>query len=126
VPVRCAPTQEFGLRLHSQPAAGLNGPAGRNYDGVTISITAAKYRQRDRAGPKRARGVERSSKVTCRDMDDVISSRSGDSLLEPQPAEHLIHCEGCRGLARLLDKADNGLRPSESCYGGSKPAFWGI
>ena len=52
--------------------------------------------------------------MTCRDMDDVISSRSDDSVLEPQPAEHLIHCEQCRGLTRLLDKADDGLRPSES------------
>jgi hypothetical protein len=52
--------------------------------------------------------------VTCRDMDDVISSRTGDPVLEPQPAEHLIHCEGCRSLTHLLDKADDGLRPSES------------
>jgi hypothetical protein len=50
--------------------------------------------------------------VTCRDMDDAISSRSG--VFEPQPAEHLIHCGRCRGLARLLDKADDGSRPSES------------
>jgi len=41
--------------------------------------------------------------VTCRDMDDVISSRSGDPVLEPQPAEHLILCELCRDLTRLLD-----------------------
>ena len=52
--------------------------------------------------------------MTCRDMDDVISSRSGDSVLERQPAEHLIHCERCRGLTRLLDNAADGLRPSES------------
>jgi len=52
--------------------------------------------------------------VTCRDMDDAISSRSGDSGLEPQPAEHLIHCKPCRGLTRLLDNAAEGLRPSES------------
>ena len=52
--------------------------------------------------------------MTCRDMDDVISSRTSDSVLEPQPAEHLIHCERCRGLTRLLDKADDWLRPSES------------
>ncbi len=52
--------------------------------------------------------------MTCRDMDDVISSWSADSVLEPQPAEHLIHCEGCRGLTRLLGEADEGLRPSES------------
>ena len=52
--------------------------------------------------------------MTCRDMDDVISSRTGDSVLEPQPAEHLIHCEQCRGLTRLLDEVDYGDRPSES------------
>ena len=52
--------------------------------------------------------------MTCRDMDDAISSRSGDSGLEPQPAEHLIHCKPCRGLTRLLDNAAEGLRPSES------------
>jgi hypothetical protein len=52
--------------------------------------------------------------VTCRDMDDVISSQTGDSVLEPQPAEHLSHCDRCRGLTRLLDKADGALRPSES------------
>jgi hypothetical protein len=52
--------------------------------------------------------------VTCRDLDDVISSRSGDSVLEPQHAEHLIHCERCRGLTRLLDKAADGVPLSES------------
>jgi hypothetical protein len=52
--------------------------------------------------------------VTCREVDDVISSRSGDSVLEPRPAEHLIHCERCRRLIRLLEKAGDGLRPSES------------
>lgn len=52
--------------------------------------------------------------MTCWEMDDVISSRSDDSVLEPQPAEHLIHCERCRSLTTLLDKADDGLRPSES------------
>ena len=52
--------------------------------------------------------------MTCREMDGVISSRSGDSVLESQPAEHLIHCERCRSLMRLLDKAGDGLRPSES------------
>ena len=52
--------------------------------------------------------------MTCREMDDVISSRSDDSVLEPQPAEHLIHCERCRSLTGLLDKAGDGLRPSES------------
>jgi hypothetical protein len=52
--------------------------------------------------------------MTCRDMDDVISSWSRYSELEAQLAEHLIHCERCRGLTRLQDKADDGIRPSES------------
>ncbi len=52
--------------------------------------------------------------MTCRDMDDVISSLTGDSVLEPQSAEHLIHCEQCRSLTRLLDEAGDGRRPSES------------
>ena len=51
--------------------------------------------------------------MTCREMDDVISSWSGDSALAPRPAKHLIHCKHCRGLTRLLDKADEGSRPSE-------------
>ena len=50
--------------------------------------------------------------MTCRDMDDAISSRAG--ILEPQPAEHLLHCGRCRDLACLLDKAHDGPRPSES------------
>jgi hypothetical protein len=49
--------------------------------------------------------------VTCRDMDDAISSRSG--ILKPLPAEHLVHCGRCRDLTRLLDKSDDGSRPSE-------------
>ena len=52
--------------------------------------------------------------MNCRDMDDVISSQSGDSVLEPQSAEHLIHCARCRSLTHFLDKADDGVRPSES------------
>ena len=31
-----------------------------------------------------------------------------------QEGSHLIYCERCRGLTRLLEKADYGLRPSES------------
>jgi hypothetical protein len=51
--------------------------------------------------------------VTCRDMDCVISSRSGNWELEPQQAEHLIHCAGCRGLTHLLDEVSVTLRPAE-------------
>jgi hypothetical protein len=54
--------------------------------------------------------------VTCRDMDDVISSQSGTSVLGPLPTQHLVRCARCRSLAHLLDevKAGDGLRPSES------------
>jgi hypothetical protein len=53
--------------------------------------------------------------VTCRDMDDVISSHAGDSVLGPQSAAHLVHCARCRSLTNLLDEAAAGdrLRPSE-------------
>lgn len=54
--------------------------------------------------------------MTCRDMDDVISSHAGDSVLGPQSAAHLVHCARCRSLTHLLDEAaaGDGLRPSES------------
>jgi hypothetical protein len=52
--------------------------------------------------------------VTCRDMDNVISSWSSDCPLEQQSAEHMIHCERCRGLTHLLDQTEDGLRPPES------------
>jgi len=49
-------------------------------------------------------------------MDDAISSHSGDSVLGPQSAAHLVHCARCRSLTNLLDQvaAGDGLRPSES------------
>ena len=51
--------------------------------------------------------------MICREMDDFITSRSGNSVLEPRPAEHLIYCERCRSLTRLLNKAGDWPRPSE-------------
>jgi hypothetical protein len=51
--------------------------------------------------------------VTCRDMDDAISSWSGDSLLEPEHAKHLAHCGRCRALTVLLDNTDVGFHLSE-------------
>ena len=53
--------------------------------------------------------------MTCRDMDDIISSHAGDSVLGPQSAAHLVHCARCRSLTNLLDEvaAGDGLRPSE-------------
>ena len=54
--------------------------------------------------------------MTCREMDDVISSHSGDAVLGPQSAAHLVQCARCRSLSNLLDEAaaGDGLRPSES------------
>jgi hypothetical protein len=52
--------------------------------------------------------------VTCREMDDAISSRSGDFRFEPLLAEHLIQCKHCRSLTRLLAHVDNEFRPSDS------------
>lgn len=52
--------------------------------------------------------------MTCREVDDVISSGSGDSALEPQLAIHLIECEYCRALTRLLHRADEASPASES------------
>jgi len=54
--------------------------------------------------------------VTCRDMDDVIGSWSGDSGLEPQHAKHLSHCGRCRALSVLLDNADVGFHLSERLF----------
>ena len=54
--------------------------------------------------------------MTCRDMDDVISSHTENSAVGPQSAAHLVHCARCRSLTHLLDEvaAGDGLRPSES------------
>lgn len=52
--------------------------------------------------------------MTCRDMDDVISSRSGKSVLGSRPSEHLVHCERCRSLTCLLDVSGDGFRPSKN------------
>ncbi len=51
--------------------------------------------------------------MTCRDMDGVISSWSGDSFLEPEHAKHLTHCGRCRALTVLLDNTDVGFHLSE-------------
>src|SRR6266404_4653988 len=70
--------------------------------GVTIWIAAAKYR----AGGScidRATRAQGSRTMTCREMDNVISSRSSNSPLPPEAAEHSVRCEGCRSLVRLLD-----------------------
>ena len=52
--------------------------------------------------------------MTCRDMDDVISSHVGDSVLGPQSAAHLAKCESCRSLTHLLDEFAVCDQPSPS------------
>jgi hypothetical protein len=52
--------------------------------------------------------------MTCREMDSVISARSSDSLLPPEAAEHVIRCERCRRLVRLLDAIRELPEPSNS------------
>jgi hypothetical protein len=52
--------------------------------------------------------------VTCREMDDVISSCSGNSLLPPPAAEHLVGCERCSNLVCLLDENWKIPAPSEA------------
>ena len=52
--------------------------------------------------------------MTCRDMDDVMSSHSGNWTQAEGSAEHLAGCERCRSLARLLNEAEKGFVASES------------
>jgi hypothetical protein len=52
--------------------------------------------------------------VTCRDLDDVMSSRSGNWAHAEEYAEHLRGCQRCRSLTRLLEEAEKGPVPSES------------
>jgi hypothetical protein len=52
--------------------------------------------------------------MTCRDMDGIMSSHSGNSLLPPEAAEHIVGCERCRCLVRLLHETSEIPTPSES------------
>jgi hypothetical protein len=51
--------------------------------------------------------------MTCRELDRVISSLSGSSLLPPEVAEHILGCEPCRSLVRLLNATGAIPVPSE-------------
>ena len=52
--------------------------------------------------------------MTCRDMDGVINSRSRDSALPPEAAEHIGRCERCREVMRVLVEGTEIRQPSES------------
>ncbi len=47
--------------------------------------------------------------MTCREMDDVIGSHSGDLALPREGAQHVVECEGCRLLVRALGKSHTSL-----------------
>ena len=52
--------------------------------------------------------------MTCREMDGVINLRSGSSNLPPEAAEHVVGCECCRRLVRVLERHPEASAPSES------------
>ena len=52
--------------------------------------------------------------MTCRDLDDFVSSGSANWVQPEGYGEHLRACQRCRGLVRLLEEAGKGLVPSES------------
>ena len=52
--------------------------------------------------------------MTCRDMDGVINSRSRNSALPPEAAEHIGRCERCREVMRVLVEGPEIRQPSES------------
>jgi hypothetical protein len=52
--------------------------------------------------------------MTCREMDGVINSRSRDSALPPEAAEHIGRCERCREVMRVLVEGPEIRQPSES------------
>jgi hypothetical protein len=52
--------------------------------------------------------------MTCRDMDGVINSRSRDSALPLEAAEHIGRCDRCREVMRVLVEGPEIRQPSES------------
>src|ERR1700722_17658054 len=56
----------------------------------------------------------RSQTMTCREIDGVIGSHSGDSTLSREAAEHVAECESCRRLVKALNTGHTSLEPPES------------
>jgi hypothetical protein len=52
--------------------------------------------------------------MTCREMDAVIGSHSGDLTLPREAAEHMAECEICRRLVKAFDEGHTSLGPPES------------
>jgi hypothetical protein len=58
--------------------------------------------------------TEMSTKVTCTDIDDLITSGPANLLQSPGVAEHMARCEYCSGLVRLLQKIEEAPAPVDS------------
>jgi len=54
-----------------------------------------------------------STKVTCTDIDDLITS-GPVNLLSRDAEEHMGRCKHCSDLVRMLQKADEAPLPVES------------
>jgi hypothetical protein len=40
--------------------------------------------------------------MTCRDIDELMSSASGDPVRTPEAIEHLVKCQDCRTLMSVV------------------------
>lgn len=52
--------------------------------------------------------------MTCRDMDDLMSSGPENAILRPEAVKHLVSCPNCRRLKHVLDESRETSGPSES------------
>jgi hypothetical protein len=51
--------------------------------------------------------------MTCKDMDGVFNSQCKNSALPPQAAEHIVRCERCQEVMRVLVEGPEARQPSE-------------
>jgi hypothetical protein len=58
--------------------------------------------------------TEMSTKVTCTDIDDLMTSGPANLLQSPDALEHMARCKHCSGLVRLLQKIEEAPVPLES------------
>jgi hypothetical protein len=55
----------------------------------------------------------RSRKVTCTDIDDLMTSGPDSLLQAPEAVEHLVGCQDCRSMVRLLEERGTSPAPEE-------------
>jgi hypothetical protein len=51
--------------------------------------------------------------MTCRDIDDLMSSLPGNPVQTPEAVDHLVKCEKCRTLMSVLHEGGNRAAPPE-------------